>query len=158
MTTSKAFRKVQKIQTYFFNAQVNATQDLLNKGYKMSNSRNKNPEIKKNFQIPGLKSWEQKSPVKISWDFSRFSNQILDSWYFEIFRISHTRFFRGFYFSITVPGISGFFDLPQNWKSHPEANSAYRSVLRTRTRLELSEGMISFEKLSRVISVLTWWE
>ena len=53
----------------------------------MSNSENKNPEIKKNSKISGLKSWEQKSPVKISWDFSEFSNQVLDSWYFEIFGI-----------------------------------------------------------------------
>ena len=114
-----------------------ATQDLLNKGLKMANSGNKNPEINKKSPIPWLKSREQKSPIKTSWDLSGFSNQVLDYWYIEIFGISHTGFFGGFYFSIPVPGILGFFDLAQNWKSHPEANS----TLRTRTRLELSERM-----------------
>ena len=61
--------------------------------------------------------------------FSGFSNPNPDTRNFVIFGILRSGFFgifRGFKIPIPIPGIlgfSGFFDLAQNKKSHPEAKS-----------------------------------
>ena len=67
---------------------------------KIPNPGDKNPETKNKSRSPGF------------WHFRNFG-------IFEIF-------FSGFFqdFQIPIPGISGFFDLFQNKKSHPETNSA----------------------------------
>ena len=80
----------------------------------------------KKILIPGIENPRDTPKIKNpeSWGYPEKINS--DPGDFEIFRIFHSEFFREFQISIPIPGISGlseFFDLARNKKSHPETNS-----------------------------------